>query len=264
MDLVCNDDWKGSDWMKKFFSLILALMLLLTCSSSLAAKKVKATPTPAPVEISADPQDPPALIQHMLDIAYQDWVDVNGKDQGKKNKYTTWYNNYNWGKNRWCAGFVTWCMLEAGIPQAPEKELKSSCEEGTAPEAIYHVKGSSPAKMAPGYLYMNRTTNIPQRGFIVLYGENSNKYVHVGIVYDVSLLPDGKYRLTCIEGAMKNTVRMFVYDYDAAAEKKKNIILLPEEERTQEETKIFTYKQHGKGWYVNCFLMPWVPGQTEE
>ena len=61
---------------------------------------------------------------------------------------------------------------------------------------------------------------------------------------------------------MKNTVRMFVYDYDSTAETKKNIVLLPDEDRTEEETKTFTYGLHKKNarWYVNCFLMPWVPG----
>ena len=247
--------------MKRTVTLFVSLILLLTASSALAAKS-KATPTPAPAEIGTEIVDPPESIAHLLDIVYQEWETVNGKDQGVKNKYTTWFNNYNWGKNSWCAGFVTWCMLEAGIPQLTIDELKEQFEEGTAPEPVFHVKGSSPAKVAPGYLYMHRTSHIPQKGFIVLYGENSNRYVHVGYVYDAELLPDGKYRLTCIEGAMKNTVRMFVYDYDPSAETKKNIVLLPKEERTQEETKIFTYGNHKKGsaWYVNCFLMPWVPG----
>jgi len=251
--------------MKRIFSLLLALILLLSASSALAAKKAKATPTPAPVAIQEDPADPPEEISRMLDIAYNEWSAVNGKDQGVKNKYTTWYNNYNWGRNSWCAGFVTWCMLEAQIPQITPDEVKE-VEEGTAPQPVLHVKASSPGKMTPGYLRMYRISSIPQKGFIVLYGEGSNKYWHVGIVYDVQRLPDGKYRLTCIEGAMKNTVRMFVYDYDASAEKKKNITLVPKEERTEEETKIFTYNTHvkGKKCYVNCFLMPWVPGEPAD
>lgn len=249
--------------LKRIFALTFALILLF--SSSALAKKEKATPTPAPVEIQTEPADPPELIRRLLDIAYEEWTTVNGKDQGKKNKYTTWYNNYNWGANRWCAGFVTWCMLEAGIPQEPQDDVMKY-EEGTCPEKIFHVKGSAPKKMAPGYLHMHRTSAIPQKGFVVLYGENSNKYVHVGIVYDVELKEDGKYRLTCIEGAMKNTVRMFVYDYDPNAQNKlKNISLLPNEERTQEESKIFTYGKHTKRttYYVNCFLMPWIPGEEE-
>ena len=251
--------------LKRFCALVFALLLLCS-SSALAAKNAAPTPTPAPMEIQAEPADPPALIQHMLDIAYEEWSTVNGKDQGSKNKYTTWYNNYNWGRNRWCAGFVTWCMLEAGIPQEVQDEV-NALEEGTCPEPIFHVKGSAPKKMAPGYLHMHRTSAIPQKGFIVLYGSPSNKYIHVGIVYDVELKADGVYRLTCIEGAMKNTLRMFVYDYDMNAPKKlKNITLVPKEERTQEESKIFTYGKHVKSpaWYVNCFLMPWVPDEAAE
>ena len=248
----------------KRISVLLLALILLCSSSALAAKKEKATPTPAPVEIQPEPADPPEQIQRVLDIAYEEWKTVNGKDQGVKNKYTTWFNNYNWGKNSWCAGFVTWCMLEADIPQDVQHEVRKY-EEGTCPEPVFHVKGSAPKKMAPGYLHMHRTTEIPQKGFIVLYGEGSNKYIHVGIVYDVELKSDGLYRLTCIEGAMKNTVRMFVYDYDVNAEKKKNIVLVPQEERTEEESKIFTYGKHKKGaaWYVNCFLMPWVPEEED-
>ncbi|MBQ9212093.1 MAG: CHAP domain-containing protein [Clostridia bacterium] len=247
--------------MKKTLSLLLSLLMVFSAASALAAKS-KATPTPLPLEIGTELVSPPEQIQRLLDVAYNEWVNTNGKDQGVKNKYTTWYNNYDWGKNSWCAGFVTWCMLEAEIPQMPQDELMKTLEEGTSPEPIYHIKGSAPKKMAPGYLYMHRTSSIPQKGFVVLYGEKSNKYVHVGIVYDVELRPDGKYRLTCIEGAMKNTVRMFVYDYDPAAQREKNIVLLPKDERTEEETKIFTYGNHksGTSWYVNCFLMPWVPG----
>jgi len=240
--------------MKKLIALLLSLSLLLTAGPALA--KSKATPTPEPIDISVEPVDPPEQIQNLLNIAYNEWETVAGKDQGKKNKYTTWYNNYEWGKNAWCAGFVTWCMLEAEIPQDTLENIRNMPEE--APEPIYHVKGSTPAKLAAGYLHMHRTSRIPQKGFVVLYGEKSNKYVHVGIVYDVELLENGKYRLTTIEGAMKNTVRMFVYDYDPAADMKKDVSYLPDEERTQEETKVFTYKKHGSGdgWYVNCFLMP--------
>ena len=252
---------------RRITALLLALVLLCSAASTLAAKKkAKATATPPPLEITAEPVEPPEQIQHLLDIVYNEWETVNGKDQGKKNKYTTWYNDYPWGKNRWCAGFVTWCMLEAGIPQAFEDEVMK-LEEGVAPEPIYHVKSSKPTTMVPGYLHMHRTTDIPQKGFIVQYGQKNNRYTHVGFVYDVVPNADGTYRLTCIEGATMNTVRMYVYDYNPAAEKReKNISLVPQEERTETESKTFTYKRHGndKSWYVNTFLMPWVPENSKE
>ena len=246
-------------------ALLLALLFLCSAAPALAAKKVKPTATPAPLEIPGDQVDPPEQIQHLLEIVYNEWKTVNGKDQGKKNKYTTWYNNYPWGKNKWCAGFVTWCMLEAGIPQAFEDEIMQ-LEEGVAPEPVYHVKSSKPTTMVPGYLHMHRTSAIPQRGFIVQYGQKNNRYTHVGFVYDVVPNADGTYRLTCIEGATMNTVRMYIYDYDPTAKREKNILLVPAEERTETESRILTYKRHGsdKSWYVNCFLMPWVPEGTAE
>ncbi len=56
--------------MKRIFSLLLAILLLLFASSAIAAKKKeKPTPTPAPMAIQAEPADPPAEIQRMLDLS---------------------------------------------------------------------------------------------------------------------------------------------------------------------------------------------------
>ncbi len=246
--------------MKRFLAFLMAALLCLPAAS--LAAKAKATPTPAPMEISPEPADPPETIQQLLDLALQDWKDVNGKDQGKKNKYTTWYNNYDWGRNAWCAGFVTWCMLQTDMETVTYNDVKK-LENPEAPAPIFHVKESTPKKMFLGYQRFGRITRVPQKGFVILYGENSNKFVHVGLVWDVVSLGEGKYRLTTLEGAMKNTVRMFVFDYDMNAEnQKKNISFVPEEERTEEESTVFTYGYHKKKttWYVNCFMMPWIPG----
>ena len=147
--------------LKRILVLMFALILLCT-SSAYAAKKEKATPTPAPMTIQAEPADPPEQIQRVLDIAYEEWTTVNGKDQGIKNKYTTWFNNYNWGRNSWCAGFVTWCMLEAGIPQEVQDEVRK-WEEGTCPDPVFHVKGSAPKKMAPELSHAAQGLYSPQK-----------------------------------------------------------------------------------------------------
>ena len=51
-----------------------------------------------------------------------------------------------------------------------------------------------------------------------------------------------------------------------AAERTKNLSVVPKEEQTQAETKNFTYSLptslvNGKryNFWLNCFLMPWVP-----
>ena len=271
-----NDDpvyrKKGKIKMKRVSALLLILLLLASSPGSGAlAGKAKPTPTPAPLDISPDPTEPPEQIRHMLDIAWQDWQDAGGKTQGDvttrngkksvKNKYTLWRNDYYWNSNGWCAGFVTWCMLEAEIPQVSYSEIKSMPEE--APEPVYSIKDSTPKNLFLGFQHLHRITRIPQKGFVILYGEGNNKFIHVGIVYDVEKIGDGVYRLTTLEGAMgANTVKMFVFDYDLNAAEKKNVSQVPEAERTEEESDMFTYGLHGKKknpWYVVKFLMPWIP-----
>ena len=242
---------------RRIAALALALAMLFSASALAAKKKSSATPTPAPLEI--DPEvvtEVPETIRQLLDLAYSEWESLGGKALPNPNKFTKWRNNYPYG---WCGGFITWCMLEVGIPQKEHGDI----EEGEV-EGIVHVKEAGVGKLVTGYLRMNRTTMIPQKGFIVVYGkEGGNGLWHVGLVYDVQKLPDGKYRLTTIEGNLNKTVRMFIHDYDPSADKKKNLSLVPEEERTEQESKAFSYKHQYKNHklYINMFLMPWIPGR---
>ena len=129
---------------------------------------------------------------------------------------------------------------------------------------------------------MNRLSFIPQKGFIAVFGNTNSKYgasefYHVGLVYDVELLPNGNYRITTIEGNVSldftdaegtrykasHTVRMYTRDYNPHFEKKKDdLTLVPEEERTREESVIFSYgyTYNNPDMYISYFLMPWVPG----
>ena len=204
----------------------------------------------------------PEQIQQFLDIAYNEWSTLAGKTLKKVNKYTEWR-----GKGvsfEWCGGFVTWCMMEAGIDML----TLDNVEKETEVSGIAHVKEASVGKIMRGYLERRRTTNIPQRGFLIVYGENSyNRTVHIGIVYDVQKLDNGKYRITTIEGNMSNRVKMYVKDYDpSVGSQTGNLSAVPVEERTQEETSYFNYKISSscKTWYANVFLMPWIPGDTSD
>ena len=235
--------------------LALALMLALLCPSAQAAsKKSKATPTPAPREITTEVvQEIPDQVQEVLDLAYAEWEELNGKGLRRSNKYTKWRNNGEWG---WCGGFITWCMLQIGVLM----EEKNKITEGEV-DGVVHVKEAGVGKLATGYLKMHRTTMVPQKGFLVVYGKSgSSGFEHIGLVYDVEDLGDGKYRLTTIEGNMSSTVKMYIHDYDMnAAKKSKNLSAIPKEARDREESKNFSYKVQVKGWYINMFLMPWVP-----
>ena len=103
-------------------ALALMFVLIFCCSSSLAAKKK----TPEYTAREIDPEvirDIPEDIQNMLDIAYQQLIETDGKNLKEKNKFTKWRNNYSYG---WCGGFITWCMLEAGIPRRSGQRPKSA------------------------------------------------------------------------------------------------------------------------------------------
>ena len=255
--------------MKKGLAFLAAVLMAFgTLPAQAAKEKEKATPTPVPLEIEREVVEPPDVIHHMLEIAYQEWEELHGKSLKKSNKYTKWRNNAEWN---WCAGFVTWCMLEADVPQEEQNTILE-WEEGPV-SGVMHCKAAAPARLLEAYSHMHRTTMIPQKGYIVLYGEEYNKTVHVGLVYDVKKLDNGRYRLTTIEGNMSNTVKMYIFDYDPDSDfsyKNKypdnsNVAAVPEEEQTEETSKYKTYSIHVKNknkkkpWYITCFLAPWLP-----
>ena len=252
----------------------LGLLLCLLCSAALAAE----TPTPQPLAIGQEIIAPPAMIQEMLHIAYSEWESLAGATLKKVNKFTEWRGKgVSFG---WCGGYITWCMMEAGVPMEELEYFKDNAkgsEDGFAPEeGVFHVKEASVGKLLRGYQIMNRATDMPQPGYLLVYGCSYNKTIHIGLVYDVQPLGNGRFRLTTLEGNMSNRVKMYVHDYDMFAEDKEaNLSLVPEEERTREESADFNYAipastPNGKSgsktynYYVNCFLMPWLPGETAD
>lgn len=245
----------------------LVLACCLTSSAAMAAKS-QPTPTPPPVEIAQAVQQPPEEIQQVLDLAYAEWESLNGKTLKRVNKYTEWRGKgVGFG---WCGGYVTWCMLQVGIPM---EELQNM-EEGPV-EGVFHIKEASVGKLLRGYQMMNRSTNVPQPGFLLVYGCGYNKTIHVALVYDVQELGEGKYRITTLEGNMANRVKMFIHDYDMNVEvdsnnkKSTNLSAIPEEDYPLPASACVDYSlvmakpSDGANakfpYYVNCFLMPWIP-----
>ena len=249
----------------------LTLALLLLASGATAAKKnTKPTARAITTEVI---QNVPETIQQMLDLARNEWQETNGQDLKEKNKYTKWRNDYPYG---WCGGFITWLMLEMGIPQQVKNKTPKEEVEG-----LVHVKEAGVGKLYDGYARMNRITRIPQKGFIVVFGtekfrkSGATPYYHVGLVYDVEKLEEGKYRLTTIEGNVTSpgdsthekvghTVRMYVRDYslpETDKDKKTDLTLVPEDERAEEESALFSYHYtyENDKQYVTIFLMPWIP-----
>ncbi len=256
---------------RRFFALLLFLAWMLSvATASFASANPSPTATPPPVELPSSVLfEPPEAIQRMIEIAVNECVQLNGKKLPRSNKYTKWWNNGEWG---WCAGFTTWCSLQAKIPQDDMKVILSR-PEGESPESVYSCRASSPAKLIRTFLHMHRTTMIPQKGFFILYGDLWNFKTHVGIVIDVQLLSDGRYRLTTVEGNMGSTVQTFVADYKPVdvyneqnhSPKTSNLSPVPEEEREEGISPAPSYRLRvsdtdGSPWYVTCFLMTWLPG----
>lgn len=248
---------------KRLLALSMFVMMLLGMQqTAFAEKKPSPTMTPAPIQVSESVLTPPEQIQQVLDIAYNEWQTLNGKTLSKCNKYTEWRGKgVSFG---WCGGFITWCMMEAGIPMETLENVEEAPVEG-----LYHVKEASVGKLLRGYLRKDRMTLVPQKGYLLVYGvrKSANKTVHIGLVYDVEPLGNGKYRITTIEGNMSNRVKMYIHDYDMNAEDRGlNLSVVPEDERTLEASNCLDYKipkSDGKPFYVNCFLMPWLPEDAQ-
>ena len=58
---------------------------------------------------------------------------------------------------------------------------------------------------------------------------------------------------------MSDTVRMYVHDYDMNAKKAWDMTTIPPQEQTEEMTRMFSYRLQNDTWYINCFLMTWIP-----
>ena len=248
-----------------------SLFLLLFCPV-LSARAAAPTATPEPLQISKSVADPPDVIQALIDVAVSEWESVGGKRLPKSNKYTQIFNPDEWG---WCAGFTSWCAFRADVPRASRNEIMKMPEGESDP--VFTSFTTSPGKYLVCFQHMRRTTMIPQKGYWILYGDRTNYCVHIGLVCDVERLENGKYRLTTIEGNMKSTVMKYVMDYepvDVYYEQNRrptvsNLSVVPEEERTLEEAKNFTYRirvsdTDGSDWYVTCFLMTWFPPDDEK
>lgn len=250
----------------KKIGMLLCLFFLLVFMPACIFAWADPTPTPQPAEISFSSSEPPELILRMIEIARGEWESIGGKQLPKSNKYTKWVNDAEWG---WCAGFTSWCAMKAGIPQESLSRILKK-PEGEA-EPVFSCSAVSPGKLLRAFQHMHRTTMIPRKGFFVIYGDRSNFSTHIGLVCDVQLLENGRYRLTTIEGNMRSAVRMYIADYEPVdvydqqnhKPKISNLFPVPEEERDGEDTKERLYHirvsdADGSDWYVTCFLMTWL------
>ena len=113
-----------------------ALAMLLLGQTALAAPKT--TPTPRPMDITEEQQEPPEMIQQVLDLAYAEWAHYEGKKLKNPNKFTEWRGKGI--KFGWCGGYITWCMIQANVPMETLDKTREQWADG-----VVHVKEASVA-----------------------------------------------------------------------------------------------------------------------
>ena len=206
------------------------------------------------VEVEVNAADPvPAVIRDAINIGIQEWQENLGKTFSKEpkyNKYTKWWG-YACG---WCGAFVNYCLDTAGVPLEPTDTFrKVKPHEGGVP---YGVREAAVPKIDTAFQNMERITQIPRPGYLVIYGQRDYyAFVHVGLVTDVIDRGDGIYQVFTVEGNMSSRIKRYCYLYDANAPAEKNMSATPEAERT--EPDVFQYTPHKDNWYVNEFCQTW-------
>lgn len=200
--------------------------------------------------LTVDENAPTELLKKAIAAAENEFIILDGKGVKKANKYTQWYANKKGVEFGWCGAFVGWCFEEAGIPMARVEKA-----EKVADNVTYAISEASVGKILKGYQKMERTTNIPRPGYMVIYSVRKKSYnnIHTGLVVDVQDLGDEKYLLTTIEGNVSSRVKKYQYYYDSsseAAEAEKNMEALPGDMQLDEKV---CYKLHSKDWFIKVF-----------
>ena len=209
--------------------------------------------TEIPYDVVVTEDAVPSLIRAAIDLALQEWQDALGKTFTQRNKYTAWYCGTGpkcyFG---WCGGFVSYCLDTAGVPMDDYND--SVPHESGEP---YAVRAAGVGKILTGYTKMDRITNIPKPGYLVIYGKRDYyNTMHVGMVTDVKPLGDGKYIVWTVEGNLSSRIKRYCYLYDANDTTEHNYEAPPEEWQTDKDT--FTYGIHQKQWFIYAICATWL------
>ena len=221
---------------------------------------------PVEVEVSASGEETaqvPELIQKAIEIGIREWEDADGEpfprsDSNKPhrdNKFTVWWG-YDCG---WCGAFANYCLDTAGVPLEPTDTYKKLSPTGDG--SPHGVREAAVPKLDTGFTNLERVTNIPRPGYLVIYGRRESKsqaayaFVHVGLITDVIPRPDGTYQLFTVEGNLSSRIKRMSYIYDPNAPANRNMTAVPEEERI--EPDVYQYTPQQDTWYVTEFCMTW-------
>ena len=202
-------------------------------------------------DVTVDASAPPALIQGAIRLALGEWEENLGKTFTQRNKYTAWYCGTGPGCYfGWCGGFVSYCLDTAGVPMDEYNE--SVPHPGGEPYAVF---AAGVGKLWTGYNKMERITNVPRKGYLVIYGQRDyTTVIHIGMITDVRDRGDGVYELSTVEGNVSSRIKRYRYLYDSGNADEHNMAALPDDERTDD---VYQYELHQKNWYVYAICQTW-------
>ncbi len=194
----------------------------------------------------------PLSIRDTIALALKEWEENLGKTFTQRNKYTAWYCGTGpkcyFG---WCGGFVSYCLDTSGVPM--DEPTESVPHESGEP---YAVRAAGVGKILKGFTKMERVTNIPRPGYLVIYGKRDYyNYMHVGMITDVEDLGEGLYLVSTVEGNMSSRIKRYCYLYDSNDTTEHNYREPDEEYQTDPDT--FQYTIHQKEWFIYAICQTW-------
>ncbi|NLG57215.1 MAG: Ig-like domain-containing protein [Clostridiales bacterium] len=227
------------------------LVTALTPGEALITQTVKNKPILRASLLVVENAQTPEQITRAIDIALGEWEGLLGKSLTRNNKYTKWYcgRPCEFG---WCGGFVSFVLDEAGLPMDYWRE--SELQLHGDPHA---VREADVLKLLRGYTNMDRISNIPRPGYLVIYGRRGGyKTIHVGMVVRAEHQGEGVYLIETVEGNVSKRIKRYSYLYDSRAQNpERNMKALPESEWTDRDT--FQYQLITQDWHVNVFAQTW-------
>jgi hypothetical protein len=205
----------------------------------------------AQCDVTVDLSATPMSIHLAIDFALSEWKNNLGNGFGRSNKYTQWYcgKPCSFG---WCGAFIGYCFDQVGIG------MEYWADSNPVPDGSpFAVREAGVGKLLKGYTRMQRISDIPRQGYLVIYGirGGSSSTIHVGLITDVFETENGLYQLQTVEGNVSNRIKRYCYLYDSNARKPAiNMQTLPVNEQTD---SIFQYDLHQADWYINVFCQTW-------
>ncbi len=204
----------------------------------------------------------PERVKAFVYVARREYLQNARARLPKANDYTRWY--YRSAKEvGWCSVFTIWCANASGFDPVPDEDAAAF----TNGEVLFLREGQV-GNQYDAFAALNRFTGIPRPGYLVIYANCKNAYLvtHIGIVTEVTALPDGLYRITTVEGNMSNTVKCYTYLYDSLSSNHlltadtrdgllKNMSVVPAEAQTDPLTQ---YELSTETWTVFGFCATWL------